>query len=54
MMTISPTAIVIAAWMIPLLGFLWITNPKHRRTRRALQPLLTFLVGAAVRVGLID
>lgn len=43
-------AVVLAA----LVAFLWITNPKHTRTRRLLSPVLTAIVGALVRVGLKD
>lgn len=45
---------VTAGWLLVLCAWLWVASPRRRRLRRALAPLALFLVGAAVRVGLID
>jgi hypothetical protein len=45
---------LVASWMAIMVAFLWVTNPKHQRTRRVLGPVLRGLVGVAIWSGLID
>lgn len=40
--------------IVLILAFLWVTNPKHHRTRRAVAVPVHLLIGLAVRIGLID
>jgi hypothetical protein len=45
---------IVAGWLALTAVFLWITNRKHERTRRALRPLLELVIGAAIWMGLVD
>lgn len=42
------------AFLLELLAFLYVTNPKHKRVRRVLARPIEWLIGFAVRIGLID
>lgn len=42
------------AFLVELCAFLYVTNPKHKRTRALLSRPIEFVIGLAIRIGLID
>jgi hypothetical protein len=53
-MTFTAGFYIGAGWLLLLAGGLWASSPRRRRLRRALAPVVHTVIGAAIRVGLID
>lgn len=51
MIATEPYTAIPAAWLALGAAWLYVTNPKHRRTRAVLAALVLPLYGLAVRLG---